>query len=45
MPVSGAASARRSGVAGGALTVHTDAVFEAVFSAVYSAYSCSLAKS
>ena len=36
---------RRSGVAGGALPVHTDAVFEAVFSDVYSAYSCSFVKS
>ena len=44
-PVSGAASARRSGVSGGALPVHTDAVFAAVFGAVYCAYSCSLAKS
>ena len=36
---------RRSGAAGGALPVHTDAVFAAVFCAVYSAYSCSSAKS
>ena len=44
-PVSGAASARGSGVAGGALPVHTDAVFAAVFGAVYRAYSCSFVKS
>ena len=36
---------RRSGVAGGALPVHTDAVFAAVFGAVYSAYSYSFVKS
>ena len=36
---------RRSGVAGGALPVHTDAVFAAVFCAVYSAYSYSFVKS
>ena len=34
-----------SGVAGGALPVHTDAVFSYVFSVVYSAYSCSFVKS
>ena len=36
---------RRSGVAGGALPVHTDAVFAAVFGAVYRAYSFNLVKS
>ena len=36
---------RRSGVAGGALPVHTDAGFAAVFGAVYSAYSYSFVKS
>ena len=36
---------RRSGVAGGAFPVHTDAVFAAVFGAVYRAYSCSFVKS
>ena len=36
---------RRSGVAGGALPVHTDAVFSAVFGAVYIAYSFSFVKS
>ena len=36
---------RRSGVAGGALPVHTDAVFEDVFGDVYSAYSFSFVKS
>ena len=36
---------RRSGVDGGALPVHTDAVFAAVFCAVYSAYSYSFVKS
>ena len=36
---------RRSGVAGGALPVHTDAVFAAVFGAVYSAYSYIFVKS
>ena len=36
---------RRSGAAGGALLVHTDAVFAAVFGAVYRAYSCSFVKS
>ena len=35
---------RGSGAAGGALPVHTDAVFAAVFGAVYSAYSCSFVK-
>ena len=34
-----------SGVAGGALPVHTDAVFAAVFCAVCCAYSCSFVKS
>ena len=36
---------RGSGVAGGALPVHTDAVFEDVFGDVYSAYSFSFVKS
>ena len=36
---------RWSGVAGGALPVHTDAVFEAVFDDVCCAYSCSFVKS
>ena len=36
---------RRSGVACGALPVHTDAVFEDVFGDVYSAYSYSFVKS
>ena len=36
---------RGSGAAGGALPVHTDAVFAAVFGDVYSAYSFSFAKS
>ena len=35
----------RSGAAGGALPVHTDAVFSYVFSAVYYAYSFSFVKS
>ena len=34
-----------SGVAGGALPVHTDALYPAVFCAVYYAYSFSFAKS
>ena len=36
---------RGSGVAGGALPVHTDAVFAAVFGDVYRAYSCGFVKS
>ena len=36
---------RGSGAAGGALPVHTDAVFAAVFGAVYCEYSCSFVKS
>ena len=36
---------RLSGVTGGALPVHTDAVFTAVFGAVYCEYSCSFVKS
>ena len=36
---------RRSGVAGGALPVHADAVFAAVFCAVCCAYSFSFVKS
>ena len=36
---------RRSGAAGGALPVYTDAVYQAVFGAVYSAYSYSFVKS
>ena len=42
---SGPVLLRRSGVAGGALPVHTDAFFAAVFGAVCCAYSCSFVKS